>query len=280
MDFADPNLYISFAMLAVMEIVLGIDNIIFITILCGRLPDEVEHQARRVGIAVALVSRILLLLSLSWVMKLTSTVFNPADLGIPFDHGFSWRDFILLFGGLFLIGKATHEIYENVEHPEVEGINDPDHDPMSGASLMDDGDADDDGKLDGDVKAQLAKILAQVLVLDIVFSLDSVITAVGMAKDVPVMAAAMITAVVVMLIFAGPVGDFVQRNPSVRILALAFLVLIGVMLTVEGMGQHVSKGYIYSAISFSLLVELFNLRRAKKTRKQPLSRTIDGGGAG
>ena len=265
--WSDPAVYVSLLTLTLMEIVLGIDNIVFITILCGKLPESVEHKARRLGIGLALISRLGLLFALSWVMRLTKPLIEAGT--IPFvDHAFSGRDLILLGGGIFLIGKATHEIYENVENPEVDSVEE--------AAL-----ASQDPEVDSkDVKKAFTSIMIQVIILDIVFSLDSVITAVGMAKHVPVMAAAMLIAVGVMLIFAGPVGDFVQRNPSVRILALAFLVLIGVMLVVEGMGGHVSKGYIYSAIGFSLLIEMINLRRHKKSEKiidlhaDPKDRTI------
>lgn len=254
--WAEPATWISLATLSLMEIVLGIDNIVFITILCGKLPPSHEQRARRLGIGIALVSRLALLGALSWVMQLTQPLFTMPI----WDKSFSGRDLILVFGGLFLIGKATHEIYENVEHPEVEGINDPGQE-SKGAEVSAE-----------DVSSAMARIMVQVIILDIVFSLDSVITAVGMAQHLSVMVVAMVLAVVIMLIFAGPVGDFVQKNPSVRILALAFLVLIGVMLLVDGMGQHVSKGYIYSAIAFSLLVELVNLRRRKKEA------TLVGGG--
>ncbi len=271
MDFSvllQPEAIVSLLTLTLMEIVLGIDNIIFITILCGRLPDNLEHTARRIGIGIALVSRIGLLFALSWVMKLTDPLFSLgwfvgdtfAFLGESFNEGltrdFSGRDFILIFGGLFLIGKATHEIYINVEHPEEESLEHAEAEAGGARNVEPD-----------QVAGQLASIFVQVLILDIVFSLDSVITAVGMAKHIEIMGAALIIAVIVMMIFSNPVGDFVQRNPSVRILALAFLVLIGVMLLVEGMGGHVSKGYIYSAIGFSLLVEVFNLRRNKKERE-------------
>lgn len=252
--FSDPAVYVSLLTLTLMEIVLGIDNIVFITILCGKLPPEYEHKARRIGIGIALISRLGLLFALSWVMGLTKPLFTLLE------HSFSGRDLILIFGGIFLIGKATHEIYENVEHPELE------------KEELEDADAEDfaltaaEPEDNGSVKRLFAGIMFQIILLDIVFSLDSVITAVGMAQHLSVMAVAMIIAVCVMLIFAGPVGDFVQNNPSVRILALAFLVLIGAMLLAEGMGQHVSKGYIYSAIGFSLFVEFVNLRRQKKER--------------
>jgi predicted tellurium resistance membrane protein TerC len=222
-----------------MEVILGIDNIVFITILCGRLPAEQQLSARRLGLAVALVTRIALLLGISWVMRLTDPLFT-------FVIDWSGKDLILFGGGLFLLAKATHEIYENVERPQ-------EHQAHSAAPEIAEASA-------AGGRGLYASILLQVMLLDVVFSLDSVITAVGMAKHVPVMVAAVMVAVVVMMIFAGPIGDFIQRHPSIRLLALAFLVLIGVMLIAEGTGQHVSKGYIYSAMGFSLGVQLLNVR--------------------
>ena len=255
---ASPEAWLSLATLTGMEIVLGIDNIVFITILCGRLPDHLEHKARRIGIGVALFSRLLLLFAISWIVHLTDPIGNVLGL---FTIPFSGRDAILFGGGVFLVGKATHEIYENVEHPGQQ------------SDLEIDENAGPTGQ---DVRKLMASILAQVIVLDIVFSLDSVITAVGMVDEVSIMATAMIIAVGVMMVFAGPVGDFVQDNPSVRILALAFLVLIGTMLVMEGMGQHVSKGYIYAAMGFSLSVELVNLRRLKKLKAAAAVPATDG----
>lgn len=237
----DPQAWVSLAVLTVMEIILGIDNIVFITILCSRLPLEQQVSARRMGLAVALVSRLLLLLTISWVMKLNDALFT-------FVRPWSGKDLILFGGGLFLIWKATHEIYENVEHPE--GSDGHGEERPSGVNT-------------------LRSILAQVVVMDVVFSLDSVITAVGMAEHVPVMMAAVIIAVGVMMRFAGPVGDFVAKNPSIRVLALSFLILIGVMLMIEGTGGHVSKGYVYTAMGFSLGVELLNMRtRARAAAKR------------
>ena len=229
---------LSLATLSAMEIVLGVDNIVFISILVGKLPPEEQGKARSIGIGLALVMRLGLLFAISWVMGLTRTLFTLPGI----DHEISGRDLILVGGGLFLIGKATHEIYEKLEISQYE---------EPGAPRK---------------KGQFAMVLAQILVLDIVFSLDSVITAVGMASKVWVMVVAMITAVGVMLIFAKSIGGFVERHPSVKILALSFLLLIGVMLVAEGLGQHVSKGYIYVAMGFSLLVELLNMRFRKKRR--------------
>lgn len=241
---SDPQAWVSLLVLSVMEIVLGIDNIVFITILCGRLPKEKQLPARRVGLGVALIARLVLLLAISWVMQLEDTLFTVVV-------DWSGKDLILLGGGLFLLYKATSEIYTNVEHLE-EG-----------------GDANSKGDADQSASAKrppvsYASILVQVLLLDVVFSLDSVITAVGMAEHIPVMVVAMVIAVIVMMVFAGPVGDFIEKHPSVRLLALAFLVLIGVMLVIEATGGHVSKGYIYSAMGFSLFVQVLNLRRDAK----------------
>ncbi len=224
--------------LTAMEIVLGIDNVVFIAILTGRLPAGEQALARRLGLALALVIRIGLLFTISWMMSLTAPF--TAVLG----HPVSGRDLILLGGGLFLIAKATWEIYDKLEAEHVE----------AGAA----------GR-----RAALAWVLAQILVLDIVFSLDSVITAVGMASQISIMVVAMVLAMLVMLVSAGPIGGFVERHPSVKILALAFLLLIGVMLVAEGMGTHVEKAYIYVAMAFSLFVELLNLRY--RTRRKPLA---------
>lgn len=242
---SSPEAWVSLLVLSVMEIVLGIDNIVFITILCGRLPVERQLSARRVGLAVALVSRLALLSVLSWVMHLDQTLFT---LVIPW----SGRSLILALGGLFLLYKATREIYENVEQPEEHGSS-----LGSDAALR-----------VGGRKVSYAGILVQVMILDIVFSLDSVITAVGMAQHIEVMVVAMLIAVGVMMVFAGPIGDFIQAHPSVRVLALAFLVLIGVMLVIEGTGGHVSKGYIYTAMGFSLLVQMLNIRMDAKRMRQ------------
>lgn len=242
---ADPQAWISLAVLTLMEVVLGIDNVVFITILTARLPAARRLPARRAGLAVALVSRLILLSGIAWVVRLTEPLFHLF-------RDFSGKDLILLGGGLFLLYKATREIYENVEYPGAE------HGHGGGAGAP-----------------SVAAVLFQVFLLDVVFSLDSVITAVGMARELPVMVAAMLASVAVMATFAGPVGDFVQRHPSVRVLALAFLVLIGAMLMMEGTGQHVSKGYIYVAMAFSMLIELLNLRM--RHRRASLRRPAGGG---
>jgi len=229
--------WVSLVTLAAMEIVLGIDNIVFITILAGRLPAAQQGRARRLGLGFALATRILLLFAITWVMGLTKELFSV------FGAGFSGRDLILLGGGLFLIAKSTHEIHDKLE---VE------HEDEAAAATE---------------GASFAAVVGQIAVLDMVFSLDSVITAVGMAKHLEVMIAAVVVSIGVMLAFADSVGNFVNRHPTMKMLALAFLLLIGVMLVAEGMGQHVPKGYIYFAMAFSLAVELLNMRARKASEK-------------
>jgi predicted tellurium resistance membrane protein TerC len=231
--------------LSALEIVLGIDNIVFIAILTGRLPAAQQALARRLGLVLALGIRIGLLFTISWLMSLTR------PFAAPFGHALSGRDLILLLGGLFLIFKATWEIYDKLE---VE------HEERPGSAAA---------------RGRFAWVLAQILLLDIVFSLDSVITAVGMANDVRIMVTAMTVAMLVMLLSVNGLSGFVERHPSVKILALAFLLLIGVMLVAEGFGQHVSKGYIYVAMAFSLFVELLNLRYRGTRRPVPLHRRFE-----
>jgi predicted tellurium resistance membrane protein TerC len=241
---AQPDLWIALVTLTAMEIVLGIDNIIFIAIIVARLPDEARERTRKLGLVLALVTRLLLLFALSWIMGLTEPLFTLPVL----QHGMSGRDLILAVGGLFLIGKSAHEMYEKLEGPEVS----------------------DDAQPASPSKGNLS-ILLQIALLDIVFSLDSVITAVGMADDpsrphwasLSVMVAAMLISVGVMLLFARSVSDFVERHPTMKVLALSFLLLIGVMLVAEGTGQHVSKGYIYFAMAFAVVVEVLNIRLRK-----------------
>jgi len=231
---------LAFVTLTAMEIVLGIDNIVFISILTGKLPAEQRPRARRLGLGGAMITRILLLLSLTWVMGLTAELFGVMG------HGVSGRDLVLLVGGLFLIGKATFEIHERIEGHAKPGEGGPKHPKFN-------------------------TIIFQIMVLDIVFSLDSVITAVGMARSLMVMVAAVVVAVGVMLVFAGKVSDFVEHNPTIKMLALSFLLLIGVMLVADGCGQHIPKGYVYFAMAFSLLVEMLNLRAHKVAQKKGMT---------
>ena len=235
---SSPDAWIALLTLAALEIVLGIDNIVFITILAGKLPKEKQLQARRLGLAVALLSRLALLATLQWVAGLTKTLFTV--LG----HGVSGRDLILLVGGLFLMAKATFEIYDKVEAEHTAGE-----------------------QVKASRAASMASILTQIMFLDLVFSLDSVITAVGMVDNLWIMSAAVVIAVAVMMIFARPVGDFVDRHPSIKILALSFLVMIGLLLVAEGTGRHLEKGYVYFGMAFSLTIELLNMRyRARRQR--------------
>ena len=236
---SDPDAWLALLILTAMEIVLGIDNIVFISILTDRLPPEKRLAGRRLGLVVALLSRIALLAAIGWVVTLQDELFT---LFVPW----SGKDLILFGGGLFLLWKATREIYENVEHPEQAGGTHGSGDKPRGAPVS------------------YAAIMGQVAILDVVFSLDSVITAVGMVDHLSIMVVAVLISVGIMLAFAGPIGDFVTLHPSVRVLALAFLVLIGVMLIMEGTGAHVSKGYIYSAMGFSLFVQTLNMRRDRR----------------
>ena len=230
----NPQSWIGLLTLAALEIVLGIDNIIFISILAGKLPAEQQNRARQVGLLLAMVTRLLLLFSLSFIVRLT----NP--LVTVFGFGISGRDLILLVGGLFLLGKATFEIHERLEGVEGHGSN--------------------------KVAASFTSVIIQIMLLDIVFSLDSVITAVGMVDELAIMIAAVVIAVGIMLFFAGPVSAFVEKHPTVKMLALSFLLLIGFTLVVEGLHAHIPKGYIYFAMGFSVFVEMLNLRiRGKGT---------------
>lgn len=239
----DPNVWIAFAMLTALEIVLGVDNIIFISILVSRLPAEQRDKARRLGLGFAMLSRLLLLFSLSWVMGLTADLFSVLGKGI------SGRDLVLLFGGLFLLYKASHEIFIEVEARDQ-------HSPS--ASMPD--------ATGSDGKRLFWAVIGQIAVIDIVFSLDSVITAVGMVDQIWVMVAAVVASVGVMLVAARPIGQFVERHPSVKVLALAFLIMVGMALTAEAFDLHVPKGYIYAAMAFSLLVEAMNIRARAKRR--------------
>lgn len=234
----DPQAWIAFGTLTLLEIVLGVDNVVFISILAGRLPAEKREKARRVGLGLAMIIRVLLLLSISWVIGLTAPLFTAVGQEI------SGRDLILLLGGLFLLGKSTHEV-----HGQLEG----DEGRSSTAAAT----------------TSFGAVIAQILLLDIIFSLDSVITAVGMADDVKIMVAAVVVAVGFMFIFAGTVSRFVEKHPTVKMLALSFLLLIGVGLIAESFDVHIPKGYIYFAMAFSLFVEMLNLK-LRKHRQAPV----------
>lgn len=264
----DPQVWIGLLTLTVLEIVLGIDNIIFISILSGKLPESQRHKARQLGLALALITRILLLLSLGWVMSLTNALFrigpepsaaaiaayeaakaaasggHHGPMHLPDPYGISGRDLILILGGVFLIFKSVREIHHKLEGEE--------------------------GHVSAKVAPSFNGVIAQILVLDIVFSLDSVITAVGMVNQVGVMIAAVVIAVGFMLVFAGAIGSFVEQHPTIKMLALAFLVLIGANLLAEGFDQHVEKGYTYFAMAFAVIVELLNLRMKSKNAPPPV----------
>ena len=231
-SLTDPNVWIALATLTFLEIVLGVDNIIFISILSGKLPPDQQPKARRLGLLGALVTRVLLLMSLAWVIKLTAPLFTIGQ-------DISGRDLILIIGGLFLIGKSTHEIHDKLEGEE--------------------------GHASGKVAASFTSVIIQIMLLDIVFSLDSVITAVGMVDELWVMVTAVIIAVAIMLMSAETISEFVHRHPTVKMLALSFLLLIGVSLIAEGFDHHIPKGYIYFAMGFSVFVEAINLRMKKKS---------------
>jgi predicted tellurium resistance membrane protein TerC len=239
---SDPNAWVALLSLTLLEIVLGIDNIVFIAILADRLPEEQQKRAYQFGLMGALVTRLALLCTISWIIGLTEPFWEHAPISFagievgPFSV--SGQNVVLFLGGLFLIAKSVHEIYEKVEKVADNSV--------SGWGQT------------------LSMTIVQIMILDVVFSLDSVITAVGMAEELWVMVTAIIIAVFIMLFFAKPIGDFVNRHPSMKILALAFLLLIGVLLTAEGLGQHVGKGYIYTAMVFALSIELLNIRRNKK----------------
>ena len=230
---SDPQAWVAFLTLVALEIVLGIDNIIFITILAGKLPAEQQARARYIGLALARVLTVILLISRTWVIGLTSPLFTVLGQEI------SGRDLILLLGGLFLLGKATFEIHDSLEGEE--------------------------GHASARVKAQFTSVIIQIILLDAVFSLDSVITAVGMVSNLSIMIAAVVVAIGFMMLFAAPVGGFVQRHPTIKMLALSFLLLIGLTLIVEAFDIHIPKGYIYFAMGFSVFVEFLNLRLRKKS---------------
>jgi predicted tellurium resistance membrane protein TerC len=233
-----PTAWIALLTLVVMEIVLGIDNLIFISILTNKLPASQQKRARRLGISAALVLRLILLATISFIVQLTEPVFTALD------HGFSWRDLILIAGGLFLVWKATREIHHNVDHDESEA------DPLGHV-----------------VQMSIGAAILQILLLDIVFSIDSIITAVGMTDEIAIMYIAVIVAVSAMLVAAEPLSRFIASNPSIVMLALSFLLMIGMTLIADGMGFHVPKGYVYAAMGFSALVEILNTLARRRRRK-------------
>jgi predicted tellurium resistance membrane protein TerC len=242
---SDPQIWISLVTLTLLEIVLGIDNIVFITILSGKLPVAQQPKARRLGLAAALITRLMLLASLSFIVKLTRPLFTVLS------HEISGRDLVLILGGLFLLYKSTVEIHEKVTHEE----------DMSGNPLV-------TGK-NGKKSIGFASVIVQIMFLDIIFSLDSVITAVGMVDNLYVMMAAVIIAVIIMLVAVNPISDLVNKYPTIKMLALSFLLLVGMALVGEGLGLHIPKGYIYFAMFFSMSVEVLNIRmsRGKKTAR-------------
>src|SRR5215471_6779821 len=233
---SDPNAWAALVTLTALEIVLGIDNLVFISVLTARLPEGKARRARQVGLSLAFIFRVIMLVGLTWLMGLTAPLFSAFGMGI------SWRDIILIGGGLFLIAKATHEIHAEVDADDEEG---------GGASG----------------RKAFFWVIAQIIVIDIVFSLDSIITAIGMAQDIEIMIAAVVIACLVMYISSGPVARFVAEHPTTEMLALAFLVLIGVALVADGFKFHIPRGYIYFAIAFAVMVEFFNVLAKRNRRK-------------
>ena len=235
---ASPEAWIALVTLVVMEVVLGIDNLIFISILTNKLPEEHRGKARKIGLSAALLMRLALLSVIAWIVTLTTPVFEL------FDHGFSWKDMILIAGGLFLVWKSTREIHHNVD-PDPEGI------------------------VAGPAVAGVTAAIAQILLLDLVFSIDSIITAVGMTDHLPIMITAVIIAVACMMLAARPLAEFIEANPTIVMLALGFLLMIGMVLIADGFGVHVPKGYVYAAMGFSAFVEILNTiaRRRRKRRR-------------
>jgi len=239
-----PEAWAALVTLIVMEVVLGIDNLVFISILTNKLPESQRQSARRIGLGLALILRLLLLATVAFIVQLTTPVFSA------FGHGFSWKDIILIAGGLFLVWKATKEIHHNV---------DPDEQPGE--------------MIGGAVKTGFAAAIAQILLLDLVFSIDSIITAVGMTEHLPIMVIAVVVAVTLMLVAAGPLARFIEANPTIVMLALAFLLMIGMTLIADGLGFHVPKGYVYAAMAFSGLVEFLNILARRKRRKDRAMQT-------
>ncbi|CAE6491046.1 putative tellurium resistance membrane protein TerC [Nitrosomonas nitrosa] len=241
----DPQLWVALATLTALEIVLGVDNIIFISILCGRLPEHQRAKARTIGLMLAMLTRIALLFTLSWFMTLTEPLLTI------FSKAISWRDLILIGGGLFLLWKSVHEIHNSLEYNDARDTD---------TAIV--------------TTASFGAIIAQIAVIDIVFSLDSVITAVGMVNELSIMVIAIVIAVSVMLFAAGPIGNFVDRHPTIKMLALAFLILVGFALIGEGWDLHIPKGYIYFAMAFSVAVEILNLRMRANRRTVELNKSL------
>ena len=233
---SDPQAWISLITLIILEIVLGIDNIVFISILADKLPEDQQQKARQVGLGMAMITRILLLLSIAWLIRLINPIYPESS--IPIIREITGKDLILIAGGLFLIAKSTREIHDNLESKE--------------------------GHASSKVKPAFLNVIVQIMLLDVVFSLDSVITAVGMADHVEIMIIAVIIAVIIMMLSVNTISDFVSQHPTIKILALSFLLLIGFSLIVDGLHQHIPKGYIYFAMGFSMLVELLNMRMREK----------------
>jgi predicted tellurium resistance membrane protein TerC len=243
MDFADPNLWLSLLTLTALEIVLGIDNLVFISVVASKLPEDQRDKARKTGLIAALAMRIVLLASIAWIIGLTKPVFT-----IPWlDHVVSWRDIILLGGGIFLLAKGTHEIHGTIEGEEDEE--------------------------EGGRTATFGAVVGQIMVLDMVFSIDSVVTAVGMAEHLPIMIAAVVIAMLIMVWSSGPVAQFIQDHPTTKMLALAFLLLVGMALVADGMHFHIPRGYLYFAIAFSMLVEVLNLAAQRRRRRLRAAKT-------
>jgi predicted tellurium resistance membrane protein TerC len=265
--FSDPAAWIALLTLVVMEIVLGIDNLIFISILSNKLPEHQRQKARRIGISLALIMRLGLLTMIAWLVGLTAPVFDLGIQGAPGPHGeptfeteFSWRDIILIVGGLFLVWKATKEIHHNV-------------DPRPTPSVFGGEDAAA-GKV---AAANFGSVIVQILLLDLVFSVDSILTAVGMTDHLPIMVIAVVAAVIVMLLAADPLANFIAQNPTVVMLALGFLLMIGVVLIADGFGVHVPKGYIYVAMAFSAGVEMLNIWARRRRERAELAAAVPEG---
>lgn len=241
--FAEGSTWVALLTLVFLEIVLGVDNIIFISIVSNKLPENEQPKARNIGLALALIFRVGLLFGISYLVKLTNPLFTLDVFG--FSHGFSGRDLILLGGGLFLIAKSTSEIHGKVSHIESHS----------------------EKEIKSPKKINLSSIIFQIVLLDIVFSFDSILTAVGLVDELILMIIAVIVAMLVMMIFAGKISRFIEKHPTLQVLALSFLILIGVMLVAEGFGEHVPKGYIYFSVAFSLIVEMLNMRMRKPSKK-------------